>query len=190
MEMPLDGFTIGDRTKLRKLEWCMAEAVREQFRRFILTACSATLTQDGRGKHLLVMLNACSEALETKNVCISLVATQGGATNLCLATIRAIEELCTPGYGRPGKPAGSPPDEADANLLNHLTSIITWWLTDAAYDECAAGELLTSSAEARAAFPNLKVVGRERAHASRRILSRPQGGCVFGRCRKRVLVEP
>ena len=179
LQMRIDGFTIGDPKKLRKLEWCIAEAIRARFRNFLLTAGSATLTQDGRGRHLLVMLHACNKALDARTDYISLVETPGGALNLCLATIQALEEFCTPGFGRPGKPAGSPPDTVDDRLLRHVTSIIAWWFTDAAYDECVAGEMLVSSAEARAAFPSLRVVGRERAHASRRILSRPQKADEF-----------
>ena len=176
LALPIDGFTLGSQTghKARQLEWCVAEAIRLRHRKFLSAAGSATLTQDGRGKHLLVMVQGCSMSLQTQVNHISLVATQSGATNLCLATIQAIAEFCTPGVGRPWKTADSPPDVVDVGLQNHLCGIISWWFTDAAYDECAAGELLISSPDARAAFPNLRIIGRERAHASRRILSRPQ----------------
>ena len=39
--------------------------------------------------------------------------------------------------------------------------------------------MLFSLPEARVAFPNLRVVGREKAHASRRVLSRPQSADLY-----------
>ena len=174
LQMPAEGFTIGDAKKNRKIAWCIAEAQRGKFREFLKTAGSATLTQDGRGKHLLVMLHGCNRALDTAVNHVSVVTTQGGATNLCVATLQALTEFCAPGNGRPSKPAGSPRDVIDTGLLRHICSIISWWFTDAAYNECAAGELLISSADAKAVFPQLRVVGRERAHTSRRVLERPQ----------------
>ena len=98
-----------------------------------------------------------------------------GATNLCLATLTALEEFCTKGLGRPGQPhpdASTP--KVDTDLLAKLCAAIRWWFTDAAYDEFAAGELLVTLPEASKLFPNLRVIGREKAHASRRVLSRPQ----------------
>ena len=58
--------------------------------------------------------------------------------------------------------------------MKHVCSIITWWYTDAAAEELSAGEMLTGSAAARQLFPNLKVIGCEQAHTSRRVLERPQ----------------
>ena len=163
--------------KHRQVEWCIAETRRYILRMFIekWTAGSVTLLQDGRGKHVLVRACACNDELESVTGTLSLVSTQGGATNLCIATLTALEEFCTPGFGRPGKPnPKAPPPQLDKSLLEKLCGAVTWWFTDAAYDEFAAGELLFSLPEAKAMFPNLRVVGREKAHASRRVLSRPQ----------------
>ena len=103
-----------------------------------------------------------------------------GATNLCVATLKALEEFCTTGFGRPGTPRPDvPTPQVDKSLLKKLCDAIVWWFTDAVYDEFAAGELLFSLPEARVAFPNLRVVGREKAHASRRVLSRPQSADLY-----------
>ena len=163
--------------KHRQIEWCIAETRRYILRMFIekWAAGSVTLLQDGRGKHVLVRASACDDALEHVSGTLSVVASQGGATNLCVATLQAIQEFCTPGFGRPGKPHPDvPPPQVDKPLLEKLCGAVAWWFTDAAYDEFAAGELLFSLPEAKAMFPNLRVVGREKAHASRRVLSRPQ----------------
>ena len=164
--------------KNRKLEWCIAEARRMFFREFIRRAedCSVTLAQDGRGKHLMVRAIACNSNLRTASATLGIVETHGGATNLCIATLTVLERFCTDGYGRPGVATKETKDAVlDRELLKKFCASANWRFTDAAYDEFAAGELLTTSAEARNIFPNLRVIGREKAHASRRILSRPQG---------------
>ena len=75
--------------------------------------------------------------------------------------------LLTAGMGGAAASQGT-----DTALLKHVCSIITWWYTDAAPEELSAGEMLTGSAAARQLFPNLKIIGREKAHASRRVLER------------------
>ena len=179
-----EGFTRGDKNgkRNRKLEWIIAEARRSVFRQFITSSidCSVTLTQDGRGKHLLVRANACSDQLRTAAATMSIVTTQGGATNLCVGTLTALEEFCTEGLGRPyGFHPDAPAPQLDHALLKKLCAGVAWWFTDAAFDEFAAGEYLFSRAEARRLFKNLAVVGRERAHASRRVLSRPQSADAY-----------
>ena len=177
LTVAVPGFSSENSMRNRKLEWCIAEARRCIFRTFIESSnCSATLMQDGRGKHLLVRAVACNEKLDVATATLSLVLTQGGATNLCVATLKALEDFCTPGLGRPHNKAHPdvPASVLNKVLLKKLSTAFRWWFTDAAYDEFAAGELLFSVPEARGLFPNLRVVGREKAHASRRVLSRPQ----------------
>ena len=174
--MPVEGFSSGVKRN-RKLEWCIAETLRARFRTFVETsaAVSASLIQDGRGKHLMVRASACNDKLQTALSNIGVIATQGGATNLCVATLTALQEFCTKGLARPGDPHPDVPSpQVDKQLLAKLCAAVRWWFTDAAYDEFAAGELLVTRPDANRLFSNLRVIGRERAHASRRILTRPQ----------------
>jgi len=176
---PVDGLTLGDyehhrpSAKVRCMIWCIAEAKRVEFRSFLRTAVSATLTQDVRQEMLLVRMTACDAALNQRSGMVGLVRTMGGATNLCLATMTAIEQLCSPFVHQPNITAVSK-SELDTALMKHVCSIVTWWYTDAAAEELSAGEIFMSSTAARTLFPNLKICGREKAHASRRVLERPQ----------------
>ena len=125
---PIDGLTSGDdqthrpSEKLRRMHWCLAEAKRVQFRKFLRTAVSATLTQDARQEMLLVRMTACDADLNQKSGLVGLVKTAGGATNLCIATVTALEQLCTPFAHEPaadssaGDAAASKP-ELDAGLI-------------------------------------------------------------------------
>ena len=176
---PIDGLTLGDyehhrpSAKVRCMIWCIAEAKRVEFRSCLRTAVSATLTQDVRQEMLLVRMTACDAALNQRSGMVGLVRTMGGTTNLCLATMTAIEQLCSPFVHQPNITAVSK-SELDTALMKHVCSIVTWWYTDAAAEELSAGEIFMSSTAARTLFPNLKICGREKAHASRRVLERPQ----------------
>ena len=176
---PVDGVTSGESSKSKPsrkvacMLWCLGEAKRMRFREFLKTAVSATLNQDVRQEQLIVRMTACSADLTQMSGAVGMVKTAGGATNLCLATITALEQLCTPFAHQPG-PAASKPPELDKALMKHVCEIITWWYTGAASEELSAGEMLMSGTAARRLFPNLKILGREKAHASRRVLERPQ----------------
>ena len=162
--------------KLSQMLWRIAEARRLRFRQFLRQAASVTLMQDGRGKHVLIRATASNSKLQTMTGTIGIVESHGGATNLSLATLDALTTFCTPYWGKPSaaSDSGCQP-KPDVDFLRHLGSIVTWWYTDAAYDEYAAGEMLRLPASSGGKlFTNLKVIGREKAHASRRVLERPQ----------------
>ena len=188
LDARLEGLTAktqdGDAVKkLLCMQWCLAEAKRAQYRDFIRRAASATLSQDARQTSLMVRLAASTRDVEQRVFTLGIITTLGGASNLCMATIEALEKFCTPGHGMPvynrhgGAAAGS--QGFDKELLKHLCSIITWWYSDAASEELSAGEMLTVSAAARQLFPNLKIIGRDKAHASRRVLEKPRKADVF-----------
>ena len=155
---PIDGVTLGDdrthkpSTKVRCMVFCIAEAKRMQFHTFLRTAVSATLTQDVRNELLLVRMTACDAALNQRSGTVGLVKTAGGGTNLVLATIAAVEQLCTPFAHQPINTAASKPEIGTA-LMRHVCAIVTWWYTDAASDELSAGEIFMSSTAARRLFP-------------------------------------
>ena len=150
-----------------------------RFREFLRAAVSATLTQDSRQELLLVRMSACNAELDMQVGTIGMVRTHGGATSLAVATLTVLENFCTPYSHQPAGAAGSKAPSLDTGLMKHICSIVTWWYTDAASDELSAGEILVTSAAAKRLFPNLKIIGREKAHASRRVLERPQKAEAF-----------
>lgn len=100
-----------------------------------------------------------------------------GAEDLVKYTLRAIREFCTVCHGCP-KMAGPQP-EVDASLLKHLLTHIEHYAADAEAAEQLAGNMLhgrgraPSCKELLAPLPNLRIVSRDRAHASRRLQAKP-----------------
>ena len=155
-----EGFTRDDKNgqRNRKLEWIIAEARRSVFRQFIKSSidCSVTLTQYGRGKHLLVRANACSDQLRTAAATMSIVTTQGGATNLCVGTLTSLEEFCTEGLGRPyGFHPDAPAPLLDHALLKKLCAGVAWWFTDAVVEDTATRQYAPRLSEADCLVPNI-----------------------------------
>ena len=102
------------------------------------------------------------------------------ALGLAEATHRLLREFCTPGTGVPRRHRGGEM-VCDETLLQHVRAHVHSTCVDAAsnevcatFDTAAAWALpLEGLRPGEALFPNHQLVVRDRAHGSRRILSRP-----------------
>jgi hypothetical protein len=174
---------VGTWRKTRRMEWCLAEARRVLHRRFLKRATVASLLQDARQRTLLLRLVATNSELQTRHLVLGLERDYGsGASAVQSATVQAMRNLCTvrgqppgrrgspPGSDGPDGPSGQPARGGlDAGLFEHLTSIIEVFAADAALDEQIAGrEMQDPSGSNRPDLPNLRLVLRDKAHASRR----------------------
>ena len=97
-----------------------------------------------------------------------------GADNLSKTTLNIMKRACSRFYGAPdGHLAG----HLKAPLLKLLREKVVVLCADSAADEMASAEIMRSAAlsvnGAEALTPNLQHVFRDRAHASRRLTSRP-----------------
>ena len=162
------------------MRWCLAEAARTLDRRFLKDCYTIALMQDGRKKRLLVRYKASDVMLNTRRGVLGQAAlTNLTAMDLRNATMHMIREFCTPGHGAPSPPKDMPPPKLDEALLEHVIMAIEQFNSDAAKDEQNAGALLREAnpepalAEVWNHCPNLKIVSRDRAHASRRLTKRP-----------------
>jgi hypothetical protein len=157
----------------RKLVWCVSEAIKEHDRRALTSAHAVALFRDERKGRL---------AMRYKAVDADLVETSGtlgqerdfgtGATNITAATQRIITRMCTRfgGSGSTVEPIRLP------RLLEHIRHTVLCITVDSAADEVLSGEMMRCTALSgtqMALTPNLKFVIRDKAHASRRIISRP-----------------
>ena len=100
-------------------------------------------------------------------------------------TVQMYEKMCTPYSGAPvrhsGKGCLSKPDNLcslDAELCDRLRTEATQvWNTDAGADELLAGREAKvrgpSSQDVQSVLPALRLVNRDRAHGSRRVVKRP-----------------
>jgi hypothetical protein len=170
---------MGTWRRTRRLEWCLAEARRVLHRRFLRTAGAVTLLQDARKNMLLLRAVAANDRLETRAFVLG-IERDYGSSNVAIqrATMKIIKGMCQMGRHAPGGPgdSGGPggphdagPGRLDASLHRHLLQAIELFVADGAADEQLAGrELQSPSAAVRPLLPNLRIVLRDKAHASRR----------------------
>ena len=113
-------------------------------------------------------------------VCWGLVPLKGFSDSLADCTKKAVEDFCTPFLHPPRQfTAKAPPPKVDQRIKKSLVERTEVLITDAAAPELLASRLLsgkrryaTTGAEAPF-FTNVKVIGRDAAHASTRLLKRP-----------------
>ena len=169
---------IGTWRKTRRMEWCLAEARRVLDRRFMSTATVASLMQDGRGNNLLIRLVATNKQLDVRRFVMGLERDCGsGAVAVRDATVLAIRRFCTKNDRPPPRNTtqlDTGTRHLDTELLGHIERVIEVFVADAAGDEQVAGrELQRSSSASIPSLPNLHLVLRDKAHAARRVTSRP-----------------
>ena len=185
---------VGARKKVRKLQYCLAQAKRDEFRKFWAKCASMTLAQDKRGSRLLARWRACTPNLELRTGIIGLAQDlpnpfdgKLGADSTRHATVamlaRATSQYPAPYTAANAGEIGTP----NTDEFAHLCSIIEVFVADAAADEqrvgkdlgFLGGEVTNVDAEyagamgnrdMKAVLPNLKYVGKDRAHALRRAL--------------------
>ena len=171
---------VAGRKKARHIAWCVAEAWREQKRRLFLDSkgvVSSTLFQDARNGKMTVRfvgaslqpLRRCSGHLGT----VDLADFGLDSVGIQAATLAAIKRFCTPRWGAPGAPAAVMAPEPAA--LQRVQRSFEVFVADAASDEIRAGKMLagqTVRADVAMMLPCLRVVLRDKPHASRRLLSR------------------
>jgi hypothetical protein len=173
--------SVGRRPKLRAMKFCVAEAVRRQDRRFLKSAITIAVMQDVRKHRLLVRFRASDIKLRWRSGILGQLklGQSAGAEALMEAAVRIIESFCTSLHGAVKRGNKQPKSRRDMDLMVHITQRIELFTSDAAADEQLAGDLLRgrrlapSIREVWAPLANLKLVTKDRAHASRRLTSKP-----------------
>ena len=87
--------------KISKMRWCLAEAARELDRRFLRTAASVTVFQDGRKGALLVRFKGANKRLDTRRGVLGIARVHGDAFALREATLTVLRRFCTSMRGAP-----------------------------------------------------------------------------------------
>ena len=143
---------VGDRRKVRRMTWCLAEAIRNRHRAFLREADQLGLHQDKRGAKLLIRFTSVNASLQRRSGVLGFLPCHGGHLDIIQSTEQAIRIFCSPGSGAPRRShlRGSPGISGDLELQHGRVAD-----------------------RARPLLPNLKVVGWDGAHAARRIVQRP-----------------
>ena len=176
---------VGGQKKVRKIVWCLAEANRELKRQLWRDGKgpeheklvqSTTLFQDTRKGRLSLRFTAASSCAERRAGHFGTIDISENldALGVMQGTMNALKTFCTPCQSPPHceRP---PAAELDVNLLQRVVQSIEVYVTDSAGDEIRAGFMLagqSATSMLQPHFPGLRVVSRDKPHATRRNLSR------------------
>ena len=173
------GVTSDKRIKMR---WALTEAILARNRAALADCQAMTLVRDERKGKLLLRFRAVRRDLSTVSGCLGLWPVSGSADSIALTTDALMESYCVANK-QPPRASCVTEASVDQALLNHLRKIVTIVVTDAAASEQLATDLQRGRREfadesGQATLRNIKLVGRDAAHASTRLLKRPFQACA------------
>jgi len=192
----LDG--VGKQRQMQKLLWCVYESLRKSDADFLVnTAQTIWLARDARRQRLLIRFRAVGfqkgEIVSRIGVLGQLKDHATDAKGIMDATIEIVRAAVSEGHGRPivfmhgsaqsasqeNAQAASEKVQAQADIILNKIEAIT---VDSASDELLAGEMMRGRcniAEEQVICPNMKLVVRDKTHASRRTIQKPESCDVF-----------
>ena len=175
---------VGGQKKVRKMLWCLSEASRHQKRQLWKVGgkekllCSSTVFQDVRQGLLSVRFTAANSRADrilghmgTANVAKDFSL---DAVGLMKGLDAIVKQFCTPNLSPPHLDKHHVP-AIDADLYETVMMSIETFCSDAASDEVRAGHMLAGQSTTDLylpRFPSLKIICRDKPHATRRNLSR------------------
>ena len=132
---------VAGRHKLRKMLFCLAEAVRERERARLVAARSLTFHSDSSKNRLLLLCEMCGDDLVPGHGLLGTADLEDdcSAAGLMTAMLRILKDLFTPLIGAPRCVAET---TTDVQSLAHVASIVDVFNADAAADEQLAGRML------------------------------------------------
>jgi len=182
-----DGSGDVKRKKLRKIKFCLAEAVRITTRCHLRTAESMTVHSDASQGVLLIRGQMCGQDLCPHHVLLGAVhmedkasgVMRNSALDIAGLVAGALRDLATPLKTLRSVIGGCAPQPAiDVGLLQHACDIVEVFNADAARDEQLAGTILQHGVDGwgdapedtriAAVFKNMIVLNKDKPHGARR----------------------
>ena len=155
---------------------CLVEGMRMLDRSFLSSAKCLSMKRDERDCRLLLRFVAANAALDVRRGILGMRRGFGtGATAITKATMDIMKGFSSPHHGAP-KPSHHSEPEVNEELFEHIRQITHQLVIDAAADEQRSGRQMSEGVShdyTNVLTPNLKMVTLDRAHASRRVVSRP-----------------
>ncbi|CAE7724072.1 unnamed protein product [Symbiodinium sp. CCMP2592] len=146
--------------KLEKMQWCLAESVRDATRDFLGKACSIALMMDTRKSLCVVRYSATDAQLDSRKGLLGYryIRERETATAIVKTVRGTLEDLCTCGDD----------GEFQESLFKRIVSHVELICADAASNEQVAGRVTRVDL-----CPNARIVHRDSTHALTRVLKRP-----------------
>jgi hypothetical protein len=148
---------VGSRKRVRKLQGCLVAAMLHQERGFLAQAKTLVLIRDESKGVLLLRARACTVSLQYQAFLLGLARDSGAdAIDITATTGNLLDKFA-----------------GNTELAKHLRLCCEAVCVDSASNETKSGRLMATEPSDNPVAPNLKCIIRDRAHASRRLISRP-----------------
>ena len=168
------------KVKSSRMIWALAESLKNIWRQFLHKATTVNILRDERHKRLQLAFRAADSELNVMKGLLGISKThEGGAIGITDATRQICTHFCTVNYAPPYKNDDCRAPILDQKLLDHIRHITEAITIDSASDELASARDLKSNDHCAAFMPNLRFTLRDKAHASRRFLSRPWAASTY-----------
>ena len=148
-----DLFQVGCKTKVEQMQQCLGEAFAEQCRNLLLNAATVCLMRDESKGYLQLRAQVCTKDLTCKSFLVGIMKnSKADAFGINTATVKLIKEFL----------------DKDASSLDAVLGKIEAITVDSASSELKAARI----AGENKLMPNMVAILRDRAHATRRLLTR------------------
>ena len=163
------------RAKARKMMFCLAEALRSRHRVQLRSSECVTLTLDEAKTRLLVRFTSIGQDLKVHRGILGMHRSKATGHQAILASLDHIQRsACTELHEHPQAPSSKIEvvPNFQEELYEHIRQVTQVWNSDAGPDETLAAKesqsISLSVADLRPLLPNIVLVNRDKAHASRR----------------------
>lgn len=166
----------GSSDKKSQVRYALSEAVCARNRTLLADSRCISLMRDERKGRLLVRFRAVLQDLTTISGALGLLPVTGSAESIAETIAEIMQNFCVP-MRQPPRQSKVSEQPVDLELLRKIQDRVTMVASDAAAAELLAGDLergrRAAATDFQSNFRNCKVVGRDAAHASTRLLKRP-----------------
>jgi hypothetical protein len=152
-------------SKLKRMQWCLAESKRDMHREFLAKASSVALHYDESLGNLSVFFTASNAHLKVRQGLMAVLPSGNGSADIALRVKRAVTIMCTRGLGAPPRRhvAEVQDPKVDCELRDSIIQKVELLNADAAADEQRASRLLQDGI-----MVNAKLKRKDVTHAARR----------------------
>lgn len=159
-----------------RMRYALAESILARNRRLLATATCICIMRDERKGKLLLRFRAALADFTVVSGVLGLVKCTGSSECLLAATRAALSDFCIPMLNLP-RGVRIEAGKKDRDLESHIRAKTAILVTDAAAPELLASQMMrgrrSNGENTQALFPQVCLVGKDAAHATTRLLSRP-----------------
>ena len=157
--------------KFKQMVWCLAEATWQPHRQALAKADVIGLFRDERAGHLLVRATAIGPDLVLHHFVLGIKSRFGtGTINISEATRTIMQRAGSLKWAQHGRTSPTEPRVVGADLFAQIAPKVRYVAVDSASDEVASA---LDMVEGTGYCTGIECVLRDKAHASRRCLTRP-----------------